>query len=299
MNSTNALISGNGPSLKNIDYSLLPDSYDIFRCNQFYFEDRYFLGKRCDFAFLNSGVALEQYLTFKTLEEKDEYIIKNIVLSNLCLSKFEVEELKNIKKIFFPDVEDGYETYSKLKDFDTFVKFNETYKNNRITSGIYMCAYAIAKGYKNIYLTGIDFYSKEVDYYAFDTKKKNLTTIINNFKTDHYKFSYHKEYFDVEALIFLKNNYDVNFICISPNSLLDKHLRDKNIHTEPKKNEECKFTPSNKPKNYTNDIIMPSQEARKRYLIATNHLIAIGSDFKKFTKQQIRKLLVKLGLNLT
>ncbi|EFP3399602.1 alpha-2,3 sialyltransferase, partial [Campylobacter jejuni] len=41
----NALVCGNGPSLKNIDYKRLPKQFDVFRCNQFYFEDRYFVGK--------------------------------------------------------------------------------------------------------------------------------------------------------------------------------------------------------------------------------------------------------------
>ncbi|CAD7289469.1 hypothetical protein LMG7974_01543 [Campylobacter majalis] len=293
---TNALIAGNGPSLKNIDYSLLPDSYDVFRCNQFYFEDRYFIGKTCKYAFLNLGVLLEQYLTFKTLIEKGEYTIKNIILSNLCLSEFEAKDFKTIQKLFFPDVEDGYDAYSILKDFNAFVKFNEMYKNNRITSSIYMCAYAVAKGYKNIYLTGIDFYSKELDYYAFDTKKKNLTTIVNAFKEDHYRHSYHKEYFDIEALKFLKNNYNVNFICISPDSILDRHLKDNNIHTKPEKNNECKFVLEDKPNNYINDIIMPSQEVYIKYIKATDPLFKLDDNFRKFIKQKFKRVLVKLGL---
>ena len=44
--SKSVIIAGNGTSLKSIDYSLLPKDYDIFRCNQFYFEDHYFLGKK-------------------------------------------------------------------------------------------------------------------------------------------------------------------------------------------------------------------------------------------------------------
>lgn len=29
------IIAGNGPSLKEIDYSRLPNDFDVFRCNQF------------------------------------------------------------------------------------------------------------------------------------------------------------------------------------------------------------------------------------------------------------------------
>lgn len=41
----NVIIAGNGPSLQSINYQRLPKKYDIFRYNQFYFEDKYYLGK--------------------------------------------------------------------------------------------------------------------------------------------------------------------------------------------------------------------------------------------------------------
>lgn len=49
----NVIIAGNGPSLKEIDYSRLPNDFDVFRCNQFYFEDKYYLGKKCKAVFYN------------------------------------------------------------------------------------------------------------------------------------------------------------------------------------------------------------------------------------------------------
>ncbi|EAJ8474776.1 alpha-2,3 sialyltransferase, partial [Campylobacter upsaliensis] len=51
-----AIIAGNAPSLKNIDYTLLPQDYDVFRCNQFYLEDKYYLGKKLKAVFFNSCV---------------------------------------------------------------------------------------------------------------------------------------------------------------------------------------------------------------------------------------------------
>lgn len=48
------IIAGNGPSLKEIDYSRLPNDFDVFRCNQFYFEDKYYLGKKCKAVFYNT-----------------------------------------------------------------------------------------------------------------------------------------------------------------------------------------------------------------------------------------------------
>ncbi|EOW2579722.1 alpha-2,3-sialyltransferase, partial [Campylobacter upsaliensis] len=43
MDTKKAIIAGNAPSLKNIYYALLPQDYDVFRCNQFYLEDKYSL----------------------------------------------------------------------------------------------------------------------------------------------------------------------------------------------------------------------------------------------------------------
>lgn len=40
-----AVVAGNAPSLAKINYSRLPLEFDAFRCNQFYFEDKYYLGK--------------------------------------------------------------------------------------------------------------------------------------------------------------------------------------------------------------------------------------------------------------
>lgn len=90
-----AVVAGNGPSLAEIDYSLLPDDYDVFRCNQFYFEDKYFLGKKVKYAFLNFSVILEQYFTYKTLDTNNEYSIENIVISRLA----EASTDKNIKDL--------------------------------------------------------------------------------------------------------------------------------------------------------------------------------------------------------
>ena len=45
-NSKKCVVSGNAPSLKEIDYKRLPFAYDLFRCNQFYLEDKYYLGNK-------------------------------------------------------------------------------------------------------------------------------------------------------------------------------------------------------------------------------------------------------------
>ncbi|EAJ6613117.1 alpha-2,3 sialyltransferase, partial [Campylobacter jejuni] len=90
------IIAGNGPSLKEIDYSRLPNDFDVFRCNQFYFEDKYYLGKKCKAVFYNPSLFFEQYYTLKHLIQNQEYETELIVCSNFNLTHIESENfLKN------------------------------------------------------------------------------------------------------------------------------------------------------------------------------------------------------------
>lgn len=61
----NVIIAGNGPSLQSINYQRLPKEYNIFRCNQFYFEDKYYLGKNIKAIFFDPYPFLQQYHTAK------------------------------------------------------------------------------------------------------------------------------------------------------------------------------------------------------------------------------------------
>ena len=73
-----AVIAGNGPSLAAIDYKRLPKDFDVFRCNQFYLEDAYYLGRQIDSVFFVTWAMLENYYTLQHLMERGEYECKNI-----------------------------------------------------------------------------------------------------------------------------------------------------------------------------------------------------------------------------
>ncbi|ELD3669886.1 alpha-2,3 sialyltransferase, partial [Campylobacter jejuni] len=213
------IIAGNGPSLKEIDYSRLPNDFDVFRCNQFYFEDKYYLGKKCKAVFYNPSLFFEQYYTLKHLIQNQEYETELIVCSNFNLTHIESENfLKNFYD-YFPDAHLGYDFFKQLKEFNAYFKFHEIYFNQRITSGIYMCAVAIALGYKEIYLSGIDFYQNGSSY-AFDTKQKNLLKLVSNFKNDNSHYIGHSKNTDLKALEFLEKTYKIKLYCLCPNSLL-------------------------------------------------------------------------------
>ncbi|WP_104696796.1 MULTISPECIES: alpha-2,3-sialyltransferase [unclassified Helicobacter] len=87
------IVAGNGPSLAKIDYARLPRGFDVFRCNQFYFEDKYFLGKKIKGAFFNPQVLKEQYFTLKCLRDRKEYEVED-VYCNIFSSHLERDLLK-------------------------------------------------------------------------------------------------------------------------------------------------------------------------------------------------------------
>ncbi len=214
----NVIIAGNGPSLQSINYQRLPKKYDIFRCNQFYFEDKYYLGKNIKAAFFNPYPFLQQYHTAKQLVFNNEYKIENIFCSTFNLPFIEKDNFINKFYDFFPDAKLGHKIIENLKEFYAYIKYNEIYLNKRITSGIYMCAIAVALGYKNIYLCGIDFYKGET-IYPFEAMSKNIKKTfpwIKDFKLS----NCHSKEYDIEILKLLESIYKVNFYALCDNSAL-------------------------------------------------------------------------------
>ncbi len=95
------IIAGNGPSLKEIDYSRLPNDFDVFRCNQFYFEDKYYLGKKCKAVFYTPNFFFEQYYTLKHLIQNQEYETELIMCSNYNQAHLENENFVKTFTIIF------------------------------------------------------------------------------------------------------------------------------------------------------------------------------------------------------
>ncbi|EAH8543275.1 alpha-2,3-sialyltransferase [Campylobacter coli] len=214
----NVIIAGNGPSLQSINYQRLPKEYDIFRCNQFYFEDKYYLGKNIKAVFFNPHIFLQQYHTVKQLVFNNEYKMENIFCSTFNLPFIERDNFINKFYNFFPDAKLGHKIIENLKEFYAYIKYNEIYLNKRITSGIYMCAIAVALGYKNIYLCGIDFYEGEI-IYPFEAMSQNIKKTFPWMK-DFTPSNCHSKEYDIEILKLLESIYKVNFYALCDNSVL-------------------------------------------------------------------------------
>ena len=246
---TACVVAGNGPSLAKIDYERLPLKFDAFRCNQFYFEDKYYLGKKVKFAFATSPILFEQSYTYKNIASRMEYEIDNIVVSDFNLH---IDKFYQIHEVFFKDIIRGSSHLSKLSDFFDFIRHNETNSNKRITSGIYMCAFAVALGYREIYITGIDLY-KTNEPYAFDSMKSNLLAINPGFKT--IPNTFHSAETDVEALQFLIDKYDAKFYSLCKDSPMTNHI------PLAKCKNEFMMQPKNRSEDSIKDMLIPSQSA--------------------------------------
>ena len=222
------IIAGNGPSLAQIDYDRKPLSCDIFRCNHFYLEDKYYLGKDITMAFMHVYPALEKYYTLKLLQERGEYNIDNITLATFGLntveSRFQLRQMKS----YFVDATFGHKILKKNKELYSLIIFNEIYrKGMRITSGGYMCCIAALLGYDEIYITGIDFYEKESYVYDISTKE-NLLKLCPSFENlkdgTPTSIHEHQKSIELQVLDFLQQKLNVKIYCISPNSPMCRYV---------------------------------------------------------------------------
>ncbi|AIL31956.1 hypothetical protein IX83_00205 [Basilea psittacipulmonis DSM 24701] len=257
--SDNVIICGNGPSLKAIDYDRLPADYDVFRCNQFYFEDSYFIGKKIKAAFFIPSVLMHQYITMQKLIENGEYEIENIIVSRFN-NPFVENEQQEKEIAYLVDVIDGYEAFlSHYLDVDALLRRYELFENKRITSGIYMIIAAMACGYKNIYIAGIDFYQDGL--YAFDTAKTNILNLCPNIDKKEGKGQVHSLNFDINMIQYLRAHYDINLFSLCPDSCLSRHIP-LSFNKNHMGGGVCKFNIEAKTGEWTKDIITVPRHIR-------------------------------------
>ncbi len=268
INNKYAIVAGNAPSLAGIDYKRLPLKYDVFRCNQFYFEDKYYLGKNIKAVTFATQMLAEQIYTTLHLNSNNEYNIESVfIVQHHVLPTTPRElELERLVQIFHHNVfiQTLYEgKYScNIEAFLEYIKLQKLYYYKNPTSAIFLCAIAISMGYKEIYLTGIDFY--ESGTYAFNVLQENILHLMPHFRMDidskqfgnKNEFSYHSKEADLEALTFLSRHYGIKFYSLCPNSPLTQYFPLAPITNNT-------FMPTEKPSNYTKDILIPQGKGVK------------------------------------
>jgi len=279
----NVVICGNGPSMKEVDYSLLPEEFDVFRTNQFYFETEYFMGKKVSKAFFNPSSIFEQLYTVIQLRERGEYDIDDVVVTRLgfnFLSRLRHDDFDTFFGTLVKD--DCFEKIRSLEKFFNFLVYNEIYNNVRFTSGTALVAYAIALGYTNIFICGVDFYRTDGESeYCFSKTNSNILQIYPAFSSHSSHSVSHDMNFDLKCLHFLKENYAINIYSLVRGSLV-----------------ECEFGLSKeqtsthlalrtqKPEGFIDDILIPSKQARSKF---HKHFMDVAYQEISITRKEIDK----------
>ena len=284
-----AIVAGNGPSLKAIDYSRLPLNFEVFRCNQFYFEDKYYLGKRVKGYTATTYTAFSQVWTMLNLLMRDEYEIDKIFLHDKPVlinnaNGNENKDMQNMKKTI--DVLSHYSQYftkanpksnlnpnqslidrvyngsfsHNIAEFLEWSNLSSIYYGPHITSGLFSCALAVAMGHREIYIVGIDLYRGDTHYFTnMRTPNILITGLFDEDSCDlqgNYKsgMQWHKREADIEALYFLQEAYNVKFYSLCESSPISELI-------PLAKKTNSTFTPQPKPKDYICDFCIPTKES--------------------------------------
>lgn len=256
----------------------MPLNFEVFRCNQFYFEDKYYLGRRVKgyTAFLH----FTQVYTALNLLTRGEYDIDKFFLCDNILDFFDNEnkEMQNYKKII--DVLSHYSRLANLNPNQNLIDraYNGSFSHNiaeflewsnlasiyyghHITSGLLSCALAVAMGHREIYIAGIDLYSGDTHYFT-SMRTPNIarfTDLFDEYSCDsqgNYKsgMQWHKKEADIEGLYFLQEAYGVKFYSLCESSPISELI-------PLAKKTNSTFTPQPKPKDYICDFCIPKKES--------------------------------------
>lgn len=213
------LIAGNGPSLKEIDYSRLPEKYDVFRCNHFYAEDKYYVGKKIKAAFFVAPYFFNEYYTMQKMIQNGDYECENIVLKMYNFQDRKEKILRENFKYFFPAAINGYDAFfCKLKELSNMIDFEFCYefKTTEMVTGTYAICCAVACGYEEIYLAGMNFTDEKYVYFDEKIEKagddENGTTRLHNKNVD------------LKVLDFLQKHYNAKIYSVCPNSSINQFI---------------------------------------------------------------------------
>nr|CCF72466.1 mono-functional alfa 2,3-sialyltransferase [Helicobacter bizzozeronii] len=171
------IVAGNGPSIKDLDYSLFPPDFDVFRCNQFYFEDKYYLGKEVKGVFFNAQVFDMQMKTARELSLRQEYYFEDLFCSTIAPFMNFGNHYTHAQDYLDKHYPGARNTYALLQSLEPFYKLYTTRRNfyqQHFTTGVMMIIVAIVLGYKEIYCAGLDFYLEGLGHF-YHVKSPHFT----------------------------------------------------------------------------------------------------------------------------
>lgn len=146
----NILVVGNGHSFTKIDFKRLPEQYKVMRFNDFFKEDKYYVGRKVDYCIGYSRCLDDDYYRWRTVNMAGEYEIDMI---NGIYTTVLFEPNKH-----FPTVKLATHLIQQNPAIAEFRSFYEYYHEQYLPTGIQGIALAAVLGFKNIYLAGFDFF---------------------------------------------------------------------------------------------------------------------------------------------
>lgn len=213
------LIAGNGPSLACIDSRRLPVDFDVYRCNQFYFEEKYYTGRKIKAVFFNPGVFFEQYYTLGQIQRRKEYEVDEIYCSQVRWGSerlgFGCEGFSDL----YPDATEVYKLLYQYPKIVAYLKYNDLYLQERITSGVLMLLVAAINQYREIYIAGIDFYEGEP--YAFEHQKDGILDVVPEF-AQVAKHTLHTRDVDIETMKLVQKEFGLKIYSVCESSPLSE-----------------------------------------------------------------------------
>lgn len=167
-------------------------------------------------------------------------------------------------------------------------KFHRFYFRQWPTSGIVMLYTAIAQGYREIYLTGIDFYrGGGIDYAFAINPKSNLAQKYPSFRNPAFRDIAHSQDLDVHFIQLALSIPEIKIYAISPDSTLCELLPLAPIQNQ------TQFVVEKKPSGYICDLMQSPnsvyvssfrQKLKKYGLDRRNLYIRMLLDFVKIVK---------------
>ncbi len=245
LNQKPIVIAGNGPSLSTTDTSRIPDDALVVRINNFFFEERYFLGRNVDLLYV-AGIRdiIPTYVrTMLSVQMREEYHIHRY-----C---GRTDNLLNINKHYFP-IFDVRKFLAQNKKIATFLHYHHLYPGTLPTSGMMAIFTAIGMGFENIYITGMDFYTTSKTYsHQIGANHAHLVGIEPG--SQGYSNSYHTYDVDMAAFMLANSIDGVTIKSLTPDCYVNKLIELAPVVSESKEQEE-------KPSGYIKDFIYVPQD---------------------------------------
>lgn len=253
------LIVGNGPSLTTIDYRRMPKDPFVLRVNNFYFEDRYYVGENVDALYMggNPKVIQSYTNTLMTVLTRREYSVRTFL--------GRTDNIFRINANYFP-VLDVKKAFITNRDISNFMTLAHMPPGILPTSGVLAIFAAISFGFKNIYVAGMDMYAG-ASRYAFPVGKNHAKIVgIKEGATGYFE-EFHAQETDVKAMAFAISMPGISIQTICPGSPITSMLP-----LAPEKGDATLFALP-KPVGYVNDFIpVPSPPAKPQKSAKTRFL---------------------------